>query len=88
MERKKRGEEGKGVKIFEDEKVFTGDVDWNQQEIPVAFPSNYLSEGASLVKLKNGKIAVLQRNANGMHYGAKVFTDEMVKVLKRFLNKS
>ncbi len=91
MERKKGVEIKKvdeDIKIFEDEKVFASDVDWNQQEIPVAFPSNGLSEGASLVRLKNGKIAVLQRDSRGMHYGASVLTEEMVKVFKKFLNKS
>lgn len=86
MERKEKSE--KGVKIFEDEKVFAGDVDWNQPEIPVAFPSNGLSEGASLVRLKTGKIAVLQRDSRGMHYGARVLTEDMVKVFKKFFNKS
>lgn len=86
MERKKGSEEG--IKIFEDEKAFASDVDWNQPEIPVAFPSNGLSEGASLVRLKNGKIAVIQRSVTGSHYGAKVFTDDMRKILKSFFNKS
>jgi len=86
MERNEGNE--KNIKIFEDEKVFASDVDWNQPEIPVAFPSNGLSEGASLVRLKNGKIAVLQRDSRGMHYGASVLTGEMVKAIKRFLNKS
>lgn len=84
MRRERSEQDDEGISIFEPEKASSTDVDWDKGELPIALPSG-LSEGASLVKLKNGKVAVIQRNKNGYHFGASIFTDDMLKVLKKFL---
>lgn len=68
------------------EKASARDVDWNKPEIPIAVPSSGLSEGASLVKMKNGQIGVIQRGSHGMHNGVNILSSELVEAIKKLIS--
>lgn len=56
------------------------DVDWEQGETPIALPEG-LSEGASVVRMKDGNVGVIRRSANGMHFGVQVMSAELREAL-------
>jgi hypothetical protein len=56
------------------------DVDWQQGETPIALPEG-LSEGTSLVKMKDGSVGVIRRGSHGTHYGVQVMTAELREAL-------
>ncbi len=56
------------------------DVNWDAGETPLALPVG-LSEGASVVKMKDGSVGVIRRDSSGYHNGVDVMTQELIEAL-------
>lgn len=60
------------------------DVDWNKGELPIALPEG-LSDGASIVRMKDGQVGIIQRGSHGLHDGVLILKNEVLDALKKMI---
>lgn len=65
-------------------KASSSDVDWNQGELPIALPEG-LSDGASIVRMKDGQVGIIQRGSHGLHNGVLILKSEVLDALKEMI---